>query len=233
MHEATHLPKTYIWKANSVCFFFETHKVSNEIICLEVFLINIPLNLCSARELRPPWFFRPASQHKLKWPNRPSGSTNRPEPWKEYLWLENLGPHWLWNKYRNMEYRKKYINAFHKMKLYQLPKAFDQLSLGFCLSRNCGCEGAELVCSLGFPIVIGSWAFLLTWVLLVSVWHFCSSSFGLATPGNLFNQNITFYQLWPTAEGERKNLQCKVVGWRVRGPVTSLRWQGQIWVEAC
>lgn len=116
-------PKHIYEKLTVFVFFFETHKVSNEIICLEMFLINIPLNLRSARELWPPWFFRPASQHKLKWPNRPSGSTNRPEPWKEYLWLENLGPHWLWDKYRNMEYRKKKYIHFIKWSCtnYQKP----------------------------------------------------------------------------------------------------------------
>lgn len=67
------------------------------------------------------------------------------------------------------------------------------------------CEEAVLVCNLGF-LVIGSRRFLLPWVLLASPLLFYSSPFGLPTPGSLFNQDITFYQLWPTAEGKKNIL---------------------------
>lgn len=102
-----------------------------------------------------------------------------------------------------LECRK--IRACHKQKLYQSLKAFDRLSLSFCLSLYYWCEGAQLVCNLLSPVT-GSRGFLLPWVLLASTALFYSSPSGLPAPGSLFNQDITFYRLWPTAEGKEKVL---------------------------
>jgi hypothetical protein len=99
------------------------------------------------------------------------------------------------------------IYAFHKLKLYQSPKAFDQHSFSFCLSLTID-ERDQNLSANSFPIT-GSRRVLLPWVLLASLLLFYSSPFGLPIPGSLFNQDITFYQLPPTAEGSKNLLNVR------------------------
>lgn len=123
------------------------------------------------------------------------------------------------------------IHACHKLNLYQSPKAFDQRSLSFCLSLCYWCEGTELVCNVLSPST-GGWGFLLPWVLLASTAPFYSSPLGLPAPGSLFNQDITFYRLWPTAEG-KKTSSAGGSGLKCEGTCHRSASRGQMWMDAC
>lgn len=90
--------------------------------------------------------------------------------------------------------------------------------VGLLPSLRHWCEGMKPARGLGFPTAIGSWGFLLPWVLLAATTLFYSCPFGLPAPRSFFNRGWPFYQLWATAEERGKSsVLCEVVGGRVRG----------------